>query len=170
MDAAEILLDADAARGAVPITACRASAVDAVLGALPLRQAGWAKANNFKAESGRALACPDGQGGIEQVLFGLGSDEPGDPFLPGKLARLLPQGNYRFAGGVEDERLAALGWLLEGYDFARYRAAARSPGSLAVPEGVDAAALRSTAMAVALVRDLVNTPANDFGPAELEAA
>ena len=170
MDPADILLDDDAARSAVPITACRASAVDAVLGALPLRQAGWAKANNFKAESGRALACPDGQGGIEQVLFGLGSDEPGDPFLPGKLARLLPQGNYRFAGGVEDERLAALGWLLEAYDFARYRAAARSPASLAVPTGVDAAALRSTAMAVTLVRDLVNTPANDLGPAELEAS
>jgi leucyl aminopeptidase len=170
MDPAEILLDDNAAKTAVPITACRISAVDRMLDALPQRQAAWARANNFKAESGRALICPDLEGGVGQVLFGLGSEEAGDPFLPGKLAKLLPPGSYRLAGGIGDERLAALGWLLEAYEFTRYRPAARNPASLAAPSGIDAPALRATAAAVTLVRDLVNTPANDLGPGELEAA
>src|SRR5689334_22545750 len=170
MDPAEILLDDNAAKTAVPITACRISAVDRMLDALPQRQAAWARANNFKAESGRALICPDLEGGVGQVLFGLGSEEAGDPFLPGKLAKLLPPGSYRLAGGIGDERLAALGWLLEAYEFTRYRPAARNPASLAAPSGIHAPALRATAAAVTLVRDLVNTPANDLGPGELEAA
>ncbi len=170
MDPAEILLDADAAEGAVPIIACRTAGLDQALAELPLRQAAWAKANQFKAESGRALVCPDEQGQVAQALLGLGGEEPADPFLPGKLARLLPAGTYSFAGGIADERLAALGWLLEAYEFTRYRTAARNPASLAAPRGVDAQALRSTAAAVTLVRDLINTPANDLGPAELEAA
>jgi leucyl aminopeptidase len=170
MDPAEILLDADAAEGAVPIIACRTAGLDQALAELPLRQAAWAKANQFKAESGRVLVCPDEQGQVAQVLLGLGGDEPPDLFLPGKLARLLPAGTYSFAGGIGDERLAALGWLLESYEFTRYRTAARNPASLAAPREVDAQALRSTAAAVTLVRDLINTPANDLGPAELEAA
>ncbi|MGL4729817.1 MAG: leucyl aminopeptidase family protein, partial [Bosea sp. (in: a-proteobacteria)] len=40
---------------------------------------------------------------------------------------------------------------------------------LVVPEGVDAAEIRAIADAVALGRDLINTPANDMGPAEIEA-
>jgi leucyl aminopeptidase len=171
MDPAALLVDADAAKDAVPITACRPAGLDQVLSELSPRQAAWAKANNFKAESGRALVCPDAQGGVEQVLFGLGSEEASDPFLPGKLAKLLPPGRYSFAGGIADERLAALGFMLEAYDFDRYRAApAGSPASLAAPNGVDAQVLRATAAAVTMVRDLVNTPANDLGPAELEAA
>jgi leucyl aminopeptidase len=170
MDPAEILLDADAAKDAVPITACRTAGLDQLLAELSPRQAAWAQANNFKGESGRALVCPDEQGAVEQVLFGLGEDETADPFLPGKLAKLLPPGTYSFGDGIADERLAALGWLLEAYDFTRYRKAARDPARLAAPPGVDARALRSTAAAVMLVRDLVNTPANDLGPAELEAA
>jgi leucyl aminopeptidase len=170
MDPDEILLDADAAEGAVPIIACRAAGLDAALAELPPRQAAWAKANRFKAESGRALVCPDEQGLVTRVLLGLGGEEPADPFLPGKLAKLLPAGTYRFAGGIADERLAALGWLLEAYEFTRYRTAARDPASLAAPRGVDPGALRAAAAAVTLVRDLVNTPANDLGPGELEAA
>jgi leucyl aminopeptidase len=170
MDPAEILLDADAAEGAVPIIACRAAGLDEALAELPPQQAAWAKANQFKAESGRVLVCPDEQGQVARVLFGLGGEESADPFMPGKLARLLPAGTYSFAGGIADERLAALGWLLEAYEFIRYRPASRDAASLAAPRGIDVRVLRATAAAVRLVRDLINTPANDLGPAELEAA
>jgi len=170
MDPAEILLDADAAEGAVPIIACRAAGLDEALAELPPQQAAWAKASQFKAESGRVLVCPDEQGQVARVLFGLGGEEPADPFMPGKLARLLPAGTYSFAGGIADERLAALGWLLEAYEFIRYRPASRDAASLAAPRGIDVRVLRATAAAVRLVRDLINTPANDLGPAELEAA
>src|SRR5262249_35690335 len=41
---------------------------------------------------------------------------------------------------------------------------------LELPDGVDGAELSRIVEAVTLARDLVNTPANDLGPAELEAA
>ena len=100
----------------------------------------------------------------------MGSEARPDPFLPGKLARLLPEGTYRLANGIADLRLAALSWLLEAYEFTRYRAASRPPARLVCPEGVDRDRLLSQAAAVTLTRDLVNTPANDLGPAELAAA
>ena len=96
-----------------------------------------------------------------------------DPFLPGKLASLLPEGIYRFAGAPADAELAALGWLLESYSFERYRKRREdAPGKprLVVPEGVDAARLSRLADAVAMGRDLINTPACDLGPDALEAA
>jgi leucyl aminopeptidase len=41
---------------------------------------------------------------------------------------------------------------------------------LALPRGTDAAELERIAAAVTLARDLINTPSNDMGPAELEGA
>jgi leucyl aminopeptidase len=38
------------------------------------------------------------------------------------------------------------------------------------PEGVDAAELTRMAEAAFLARDLINTPSNDMGPAEMETA
>lgn len=68
--------------------------------------------------------------------------------------------------------MAALAFGLGAYRFARYKGGdpAAPDVRLAVPEGVDAAELRRTLEAVTLARDLVNTPANDLGPAELAGA
>ena len=41
---------------------------------------------------------------------------------------------------------------------------------LLAPEGIDAAEVTSLAQAAALARDLINVPANDMGPVELEMA
>ena len=41
---------------------------------------------------------------------------------------------------------------------------------LVLPDGVDGDDLSRIAEGVTLARDLINTPANDMGPAELEAA
>ena len=86
------------------------------------------------------------------------------------LVRLLAPGAYRLAGDVGDERLAALAWLLEAYEFDRYRSAPAAQASLVVPRGVDRRAVLSEAESVRLARDLINTPAADLGPEELEAA
>ena len=114
------------------------------------------------------LPAAHGTGG---VLFGI--ERPSaekNPFLPGLLPGLLPAGTYRFANAPHDMRLAALAFALGSYRFSRYRKAPDKAVRLVVPEGVDGAELTRTAEAVALARDLVNTPANDMGPAELEAA
>ncbi len=166
----DILLPARAAAKAIPIAVITPANLETSLAALDARGRAFAKAQGFKAEAGRAVLLPGPGGEPASVLFGLGDPGQADPFLPGRLARLLPPATYAFDSGLDDGRLAALGWLLESYDFARYRKPGRDPARLACPKAVDRNALLSAARAAFTVRDLVNTPANDMGPAEIEAA
>ena len=66
--------------------------------------------------------------------------------------------------------MSALAWALGAYRFTRYRPSEKRPPRLVVPDGVDAAAASRIADGVYLARDLINTAANDMGPAELAAA
>ena len=83
----------------------------------------------------------------------------------------LPVGSYRLETPLDpaDATALALGWAIGSYQFTRYKAAARAPARLVLPDGADAAEVARLARAVALVRDLVNTPAEDLGPADLGA-
>ena len=65
---------------------------------------------------------------------------------------------------------AALAWLMGGYVFDRYKKKPRPPVKLVMPQGVNGAEVSRIARHLFLARDLINTPANDMGPAELEAA
>jgi leucyl aminopeptidase len=126
-------------------------------------------AAGFEPKAGRHLIVSDkGQVG---VLFGLeGGKDAKDPFLPGKLAEVLPAGTWRFANTPHDARLAALAFALGSYRFTRYRKKDGKALKLVVPEGLDEAELSRIADAVSFARDLINTPANDMGPPELEEA
>lgn len=87
-----------------------------------------------------------------------------------KLAAVLPAGTYRLAQG--DPGVAMFGWLTGQYQFNRYKPKAEPQGArvlLTTDPARMAAAIRE-ATAVCMVRDLVNTPAADLGPAELEEA
>ncbi len=86
-----------------------------------------------------------------------------------RLAEALPAGTYALATG--DPGKALLGWQTAQYRFARYREE-KEPVGPRILLTRDAKAIEGSlaeAAAVALVRDLVNTPAEDCGPAELEA-
>jgi leucyl aminopeptidase len=102
----------------------------------------------------------------------LGVTNVGDlsPWCLAKAAERLPEGSYRVAG--RDPGPAALGWLLAQYRFDRYRKPEEQTGPriLLSPEAARIDETVRIAEAVALVRDLVNTPAGDLGPAELAAA
>jgi leucyl aminopeptidase len=131
----------------------------------------FADASGFEPKPAECLLLP-GAAGLSGVLFGL--ESPGkaqrDPFLTGRLPALLPAGAYRFGNSPPDSRLAALGFALGSYRFGRYRKHDAKEMRLELPEGVDGADLSRVVEAVTLARDLVNTPANDLGPAELEEA
>ncbi len=130
----------------------------------------YADAAGFEPKPGQCLLLPAADG-LGAVLFGLeGADEPKNLFLPGRLPERLPGGVYRFANEPHDTRLAALAFALGTYRFARYRKAERPQAQLDLPQGVDRDELEYTVEAVTLARDLINTPANDMGPAELEQA
>jgi leucyl aminopeptidase len=132
----------------------------------------FADAAGFEAKPGRHLLLPGKNGArLGGVLFGLeAADDPKDPFLPGRLAGQLPDGVYRFGNEPNDARLAALAFALGSYTFTRYRKAPARLVKLDVPQSVDRAELEHIVEGVTLARDLINTPANDMGPAQLEQA
>src|SRR3954470_19023284 len=157
---------------AIPITFVTKSSWDQVAERLPAAQRQFATASAFTAKPGGYLALPAPDGAIAQVLFGL-EDEGArsrDLFRPGALPGLLPDDVYRFANAPHDARLAALAFALGSYQFTRYRKAQSRDAKLVVPDGVDGEDLTRVVEAVTLARDLINTPSNDMGPDELEAA
>ena len=156
----------------VPVTFVNASSWPELRERLDSRQRGFADAAGFAPKAGRHLLLPSAEGGLAGVLFALeGTDDPHkDLFRPGTLTGLLPAGAYRFANAPHDARLAALAFALGSYRFTRYRKQEQKDIRLEVPAGVDGDDLSRIAEGVWLARDLINTPANDMGPAELEAA
>ncbi|MCY7279885.1 MAG: leucyl aminopeptidase family protein, partial [Sphingomonas bacterium] len=93
------------------------------------------------------------------------------PWCLAKLGESLPAGKYRIDDG--DPGLAALGWMLSQHRFTRYKSGATDDRGARILLTRDAASvdpLVRLADATAMVRDMVDTPASDMGPADLEAA
>ena len=157
---------------AIPIRFVTASSWPEVRAHLDPVAVAFADASGFEPGAGRHLLLPARDGSLAGVLFGLDADDkPGrDPFSPGRLPGVLPKGLYRFADPPRDARLAALAFALGAYQFTRYRKGDGKAVRLEVPAGVDADDLSRVVEAVYLARDLINTPANDMGPADLDMA
>jgi leucyl aminopeptidase len=166
------LFETAATASAIPITFASKATWDAIRKALPAEARQFADANGFAAKPGKCLILPAANGAIAQVIFGLEEEsaKSRDPFRAGALPGLLPAGTYRFANAPHDARLATLAFALGSYRFARYRKADNPEVRLVPPDGVDAAELERMAEAAFLARDLINTPSNDMGPAELALA
>ncbi|MCZ4297494.1 leucyl aminopeptidase family protein [Henriciella marina] len=128
-----------------------------------------AKAQGFKGGSGDMVIVASPEGEIADVLFGLG--ETSDALAVAALSGKLPAGDYEVArdGGMPMANIAA-GWADGAYRFDRYLKDKANPPRLVVGDGGDAEALDREADAIALLRDLINTPAQDMGPAGIEAA
>ncbi len=165
-----LLLPPDGAKSAIEIRCLSRDGWSEFAAALEAPERAAAAAQKFDGETGKLALLFDAAGELKRVLFGMGEAARIDPFSPSRLVRLLAPGAYRLAGDVGDERLAALAWLLEAYEFDRYRSAPAAQASLVVPRGVDRRAVLSEAESVRLARDLINTPAADLGPEELERA
>ncbi|MEL7254110.1 MAG: leucyl aminopeptidase family protein [Pseudomonadota bacterium] len=163
----------DATANAIPIHVIEQDGLDAFLDAQPDRIASWARAAGFQAGLGTHVLVPSEDGGLQAVLAGYGSADARarGRFHLAAMAKALPEGDYRLEGLAEEDcSTEALGWLLSGYGFSRYREQAGAKARLVAPDGVDAARLEAIAAGEYLTRDLINTPAFDMGPADLEAA
>jgi leucyl aminopeptidase len=160
------------AAASIPITFATKASWQAIRAGLPAHAQAFAQANGFTAKPGACLTLPSAEGQIAQVVFGLEEETSKfrDPFRPGLLPGLLPAGVYRFANAPHETRLAALAFALGRYRFSRYRDADAADVRLVPPDGVDVADIGRIAEAVALARDLINTPANDMGPQQLAQA
>ena len=135
----------------------------------------WVQASGFTGALGQAVMLPGADGAPHAALAGIGTAQTRARVrysLAAAVSSLAP-GVYRLAGDLSavDPEIEALGWLLTGYAFRRYRGTGSGQiRHLIAPAGIDAAKVEALARAEALTRDLVNTPAADMGPAELEQA
>lgn len=147
------------------------SGADLPAGLSPAQRA-FAQAQGFDGAAGTLCLLPGAAGALDGALFGWGRAEKRrrGRFPLARAAALLPAGAWRLATDLPEAETEALGWLFEGYRFGRYAPATVPRARLVCPAGVDAARLEAIAAGEALTRDLINTPPNDMGPDELEAA
>ena len=157
---------------ALPILFVNAASFEQTIAAIDDREQTYVRAAGYEPKPGRHLIVPKADGTLAGVLFGIEAtdDTLKDLFRPAHLAGALPPGLYRFANAAHDARLAALGFALGAYQFTRYRKAESRNVRLVVPDDVDGDDLTRIVEGVTLARDLINTPSNDMGPDELEAA
>ncbi len=157
---------------AIPIWFVHSENFDSVRQQLGERSRKFITAAGFEAKAGRLALLPDTDGALAGALFGIETAaEAGiDRFRPGQLAGVLPPGTYRFANAPHDIRLATLAFALGAYQYARYRKADARIVRLVIPDGVDGNDLTRIVEGITLCRDLINSPSNDMGPAELETA
>ncbi|MDZ4729365.1 MAG: leucyl aminopeptidase family protein [Xanthomonadales bacterium] len=133
----------------------------------PHRQ--WVAAAGFKANPGQVVRLPTPQGRVKKVLFGKQVD--GYLYQLAAIYSSLPAGTYHLDcdWSEAEQKQALLGWGLAAYRFERYRKSSKPRPKLCLPAAV-AAEVKALLEAQCLVRDLVNTPTEDLGPAELAAA
>ena len=157
----------DASETAVPLQAVAEADLAAALEALGGQAAGLAETEGFKAKAGQALKLPGENGKTARVLLGLGAQAKAEVFRAA--AGRLPAGDYRLEAVPEglDPTDIAVAWGLGAYRYDRYKPAKEGPARLVAPPArVDEA--RAVVHACALARDMVNTPANDMGPLQIE--
>lgn len=148
-----LLNDAD---GALPLHVVTPGAWESLPGA------DFARAAGFTGKPGEIALLPGGSG-LAGALFG----EPREAEGHGALPFGLPEGTaWRLVGG--DGAAATLGWALGAYRYTRFKPGKRAPARLVAPPGSEGA--QAIATAICRARDLINTPANHLGPAELTGA
>ena len=159
---------ADATRS-IPLVAIDGKNFDAIIARFGEGARALCAANDFKGEGGRFLGLAASHDSGPVMLAGCAANS--SLYALASLPRRLPPGNYALdpRGLALDAAEAALGWALGAYRFNRYRRSDRECARLLVDEATRAR-VSSLANAATLTRDLINTPTQDMGPAELAAA
>lgn len=140
----------------------------------PLEAQNWTRATGFEAKLGQLCLLPDTTGACVAAAFGLGTptQRHRTRFAFAEARGALPAGDWAIHADLTPEALAeaSLGWLLAGYVFDTYADVAAPKAQLVAPDGINTDRLQIIAEGEAILRDLINTPANDMGPAELESS
>lgn len=156
----------------IPIIPIETAVFSAWLKKQPAAMRRWVDSAGFLAKPGSLSLVAGSDGALSTVLLGV--DDHQGLWSYASLPADLPEGRYRIDAVLEKEGAtnAAIGWALGCYQFDRYKSGQtqqKFPG-LVWPRNCDRKAVKRTADATMLVRDLINTPAEDMGPAELATA
>jgi leucyl aminopeptidase len=157
-------------RASVPIHAVDRASFAAHAAALDAPARRWLESVGFTGAPDTHALLPAADGRIAAVWAGVAG--AAHPWALAALPKQLPPGRYHLAspGLAVDAGAAALSWELGGYVFDLYRARRREPATLVLPPTEPARRALVMSAAIAATRDLVNTPAEHMGPAELAEA
>ena len=164
------LLQADKGQAAITLQLVDKHGFEGWLRQQPERNRQAIAAQRFKGEGYQIAILPGDRNATWSAALGVADTSMLSSWCLAKAAETLPEGTYRLAEG--DPGPAMLGWLLGQYVFERYR---KDPSKAGPRILLTSAAARIeevvlVAEATRQVRDLINVPASDMGPVELEAA
>ena len=161
------LIQPDRGQAAIAIRLVNKDGFEAWAKSLTAPQRAALKAQKFEGGGYQVGIVPDGEGWF--AVSGVANPDELSAWCVAKLAEALPAGTYRLAG--REPGPALHGWQLAQYAFTRYKTPENPVGPrVLLTKGAKAIEpALAEARAVCLVRDLVNTPAEDMGPAALEA-
>lgn len=159
-----------APKGSIPLVVVTEKSFAAWVKKQPQSARKWIETQSYKPKPGKYIQVPAKDGGVISVIVGL--SEPVDMWDLAALPLSLPKGTYVLEGRLSqaDESALALGWLLGGYRFDRYKKGEKPKAKLCLSKKIDAKPLIDMAESIAMVRDLITTPAEDMGPADLAKA
>lgn len=134
------------------------------------------KESGFEGKPGQVFLLNVQTGQTRKAAVGIGKPAGFYDFshIAKKLTQLLSEKTIRDTSftisGKGDHTAACIGWALACYHFDLYKKNGGPVPQLVMPAGTDKKKVQSTVEALCLIRDLINTPSNNLGPAELEQA
>ncbi len=157
-------------RGSVPIHLTDRAGFAAASQRLDAVQRRWMAAQGFAGAPDSFVLLPAKDGSVAAVWAGVAAAD--HPWALAALPKALPAGRYHLGeGGLTLEpQVAALSWELGGYHFDAFKKAPREAATLHLANSPEAQRGLLLAHVIASTRDLVNTPAEQLGPAELAEA
>jgi len=171
----EVLITANEADAPVPLRVLSGTEAAAWLEAAPAPVKAAASLSGFTAKAGQMLKVGGADGRLEQAVFVLSGEDAAAPGWGAQALRvlpaLLPAGDYVLAEAPDalDRTEIATAFALGSYRFDRYKSSRDGARArLVAPEGANLDRARAIAHACALARDMINTPANDLGPLQIE--
>lgn len=157
----------DQSQDLIPITALTVAQWESWLTQQPNFTTHWINAIQFSPKPGQIALIPETAGHLAEVILILNAVD--DFWVFGALPATLPSGCYYYARlpeGFSDH--ATLAWGAGAYTFNRYKTKTtkRTP-QLWLADSIDKKAVQAKLKAIYLARDLINTPTEAMGPAEL---
>ncbi len=155
----------------IPIIPIHSEDLAAWLATQNSRTQQWVKNTQFLADPGTICLVPGEEGSIQEVLFGIGGIR--DFWIFGSLPSLVPEGNYHLIGDSwshEHWQEVLMVWALGCYQFDLYRTLAPFQVKLFFPESRGVDELEAMITTIYLLRDMINMPAEVFGPSALAEA
>jgi leucyl aminopeptidase len=159
-----------AAKGSVPVHAVDRAQFAALTQTLSPAERRWLQTVGFTGAPDTHALLPGADGTLQAVWAGVRGAS--HPWALAALPKALPPGHYHLgeAGLALDPAAAAFSWEMGSYSFDTYKAPKREAAQLTLPSTAATQRALIVAAAATSTRDLVNTPAEHMGPAQLAEA